>query len=179
MADRPKLGRRHIELAGLLGVLSLLSSACDGDVVAVEPDGALTARRCFSDIMYLVQGDLFTRLSSGQQTIDTTGRGYSSAPTGWNPDIEPRAKSQLELKGYTGEARLLWNDAVVERFALNRAFLESDEVGILAHDSGDGRRVELHVYARNGCEFPPEIATRAEIEALEAIAPSSDAGVGD
>jgi hypothetical protein len=176
MADRSKLGRRHTALAGLLGVLSLLSGACDGDVVEVDPDGALTATRCFSGIMYLVQGDLFTRLSSAQQTIETRGRGSSSGPTGWNPDIEPRAKSQVQLKGYNGEARLLWNDAVVQRFALNQAFLESDDVGILVHDTGDGRRVELHVYARGSCEFPPEITTRAEIEALEGKAPSSDAG---
>jgi hypothetical protein len=176
MADGPKLGKRRAELAGLLGVLGLFSGACDGDVVEVDPDGSLTTTRCFSDMMYLVQGDLFTMLSGGRQTIETAARGGSSAaPTGWNPDIEPRAKSQIELRGYKGEVRLLWNDAVVERFALNQAFLQSDEVGILAYDAGDGRRVELHVYARSSCEFPPEIATRAEIEALEGKAPSSDA----
>jgi hypothetical protein len=129
-------------------------------------DGPNRKNTCLSDIMYLVEGDTFTYMSAGQQTF---GRGSSGqSPYGWRPDIEPRAQSKLDLDGYAGEASLLWNDVVVETFEIDRTFLMSDEVAILAHEDPDGTRVELHVYAQPTCgAFPAAVSTRAQIEELE------------
>jgi hypothetical protein len=122
---------------------------------------------CLFEVLYQVEGDLFTPLSGGFQTLTRSGR--SDGPTGWRPDLEPRAKSRVSVRGYGGNAQLLWNDVVVQERSFDRGFSERSETLVLEHtDPDDGTRVELHLYARPACgHFPAEPLTRAEVAEAE------------
>lgn len=163
----------------LFATLSCLTGCGDTVVPAIlnsashnEPasDSSPKPRKntCFKEALYVVDGDTFTFLSGGQQTIDSTGNSSSGGGYGWNPAIEPRAKSQIDLDGTTGHAALLWNDEVVDEFSITKKFLMSTEVAVLSHDDEDGTRVELHVYAQPECGgWAFGESTRDQITALE------------
>lgn len=138
------------------------------DQVGTPSDGDGSARNndCLMDYMYLVEGDQFTRLGGGVQSIERSAdtlSGYSL-----DPDIEPRAKCRTSFHGYNGQALLLWNDVVVQEFKITKSFLFRDRVEVLAYEDPDGTRVELHIFAQPECnDGPKPVSTRAEIEALE------------
>jgi glycerol kinase len=79
------------------------------------------------------------------------------------PDDTEAAQEPL-LQG----AKLLWNDEVVDEFAINKTFLMSDQVAILSYEDADGTRVEFHVYAQPECGgWAFGVSTREQVEALE------------
>jgi hypothetical protein len=177
MPGRPEIRNRLASCAALLaGVLAgmlagMLHGCVDGDVIEVDSHGA-TLSRCFSSMMYLVEGDSFTFLSGGQESIDFTGQGSSSAPTGSNPNLEKRAKCRAQFGASGGLAQLLWNDSVVRSVRLDETFIRNDDLKILAYQDPDGTEVEFHLYARqcaSASSFPKSVSTRSEIEALEAL----------
>ena len=151
-------------------LLALGLGACsDGSLVEVDENGNVVSR-CFTHSLYLVEGDTFTFMSGGFESIDPSGRGHSSPGTGWNPMVDARAKLRTQLNGYRGWAELLWNDSVVGSFTLDRPFLTSGAVHILDYSDPDGTLVELHMYATTDCEkdwLPAVVMTRAQIEELE------------
>jgi hypothetical protein len=150
-------------------VPAILSATSQGDTPANGATPKPRKNRCYKEAMYLVDGDTFTFLSGGQVSIGANGSsGWSSGSTGWNPEIEARAKCWSVLNGTKGSAKLLWNDEVVDEFAINKAFLMSDQVAILSYEDADGTRVEFHIYAQPECGgWAFDLTTRAEIEALE------------
>jgi hypothetical protein len=136
-----------------------------------ESGGSFRKNDCLSDAMYLVEGDTFTYLSGGMMSFDTRGT-RDETGTGWRPDIEPRAKCKVDLDLVRGKqqgyARLLWQDVLVQEVILDNEFAFGDKPAILAYQDPDGTRVELHVYAQPDCaDWPQDVSTRAEVEALE------------
>lgn len=148
-------------------VPAILSSAGQGQPSSDNPSQPRT-NTCFKEALYLVEGDSFTWMSGGQQTIETKGNVGSGGGYGWNPEIEARAKSKVDLSGTDGHAALLWNDQVVDEFDITKSFLMSTRVAILSYDDEDGTRVELHVYAQPECgHWAFGVSTREQIEAIE------------
>lgn len=133
-----------------------------------EDDGPPYDDPCLTDTMFKVEGDLFTPLSGGAQTLDHRGFLVSEAGFGWNPEIEPRAKSHVTIDGYEGKAELFWNDKVVGTFVIDPAFALSDRTGVLEYVDPDGTRVEHHIVSRPLClSFPDGPLTRAQLAELE------------
>jgi len=133
-----------------------------------EDDGPPYDDPCLSDFLFKVDGDVFTFLSGGLQTLDHRGNASSEGGFGWRPDIEPRAKSHLTIHGYEGNAELLWNDAVVGTLIIDPAFAVSDQTGVISYVDPDGTRIEYHVFARPLCaDFPPAQISRAALAELE------------
>jgi hypothetical protein len=133
-----------------------------------EDDGPPYDDPCLNDIMFKVEGDVFTPLSGGAQTLDHRGFLVTESGFGWNPDIEPRAKSHMTIDGYEGKAELFWNDKVVGTFAIDPAFALSDQTGVVSYVDPDGTRVEYHIFARPLCaSFPSGPVSRARLAELE------------
>jgi hypothetical protein len=101
-------------------------------------------------------------------TLDHRGSLVVENGLGWNPTIEPRAKSHLTIDGYEGKAELFWNDVVVGIFVIDPAFALSDRTGVVEYVAPDGTRVEYHIFARPLCaSFPSGPITRAQLAVLE------------
>ncbi|HEX6244321.1 MAG TPA: hypothetical protein VFZ61_25565 [Polyangiales bacterium] len=146
-----------------------LGACHDDTVIEVDENGDIV-RRCFVHKLYLVEGDIFTFLGGGVQTIDSAKSGLSLTHPGANAEVEARATHRQELKGSRGWAELLWNDAVVDRFTVDRAFLSSGTVQILDHKHPDGTLVELHLYTTRDCSkdwLVRDVVTRELVEELE------------
>jgi hypothetical protein len=147
--------------------LALPLLGCGGEVVLLDAEGSDRVAGCLAAMLYLVQGDQFTRLSGSQQTLGDS-RVVSATPLGWNPKIEPRAKARVTVGSSQSQAQLLWNDVVVQATSLTAQFLRSGQVQQLEFEDPDGTRVEFHLYVRDACRTSPApVSTRAEIEALE------------
>lgn len=150
--------------------LLLALSACEsGTHVEVDEHGNIV-ERCFIDTLYRVEGDTFTLLSSGIQTLDNPHTGFSANVAPRTGALEGRATKELRIKGYRGTAELWWNDALVETFEIDRAFVTSGTVAILDYRDPDGTLVELHLHASTHCDFgwpPVHVLSREQVEAAE------------
>lgn len=169
--------------SALLGLA--LASGCDPTVVSAieearqassekDHDDGADARKheCLVALVYRVENDLFySQPGGGIQTIDPIGGGGVGGVGGTGgASTNPPLGATQQLYGTDGFARLTWEGEVVAELIIDKAFLESGRVEVLAYEAPDGVRYEYHVYTRPACSdaFPPSAAmTREEVEALE------------